>query len=337
MTATSEMVSGDRESSGAPSAPQPSLLVVAAPPHLRAKDSVSRRMLWVLLALTPAAGIAIVLYGVHALLSIAASVGAAVAAEYLIAVVAQKKVPLFDGSAVITGLLLAFSLPPQAPLWGGAIGSIFAIAVVKMAFGGLGCNFLNPALAGRAFLLVAFPSAFSGAAAVATQTAPFATLDIKEALLNLFIGYQGGWMGGSSAGALIIGAAVLWYLRRIDFVIPLAFIVSAFCLFWATNGSGSLLTPSALQASLTAILSGGLILVALFMATDPVTSPIALRARLFYGAGCGLLTFAFQKFGSANDGVMQAVLLMNCAAPALDRFLMSKPFGVRDGRRSRHA
>ena len=318
-----------------PSAVSPtaaSLLIVSAPPHLRSKESVRHLMLWVLAALAPTAGIAVMLYGLHAFFALAASVGAAVATEYLIAPLTQKRLPAFDGTAVITGLLLAFSLPPQAPLWLGPLGSAFAIAVVKMAFGGLGRNFLNPALAGRAFLLLVFPVVFSDATA-----APFTTLDTKDALLNLVVGYQGGWMGGTSAGALLIGAALLWYLRRIDFALPLSFIGSAFILFWCTNDGGSLIAPSAFLTPLAQILSGGLVLGALFMAGDPVTSPTALRARLVFGAGCGVLSFLFQKFGGANDSVMQAVLLMNCAAPCLDRFLMPKPFGAAGTRRKRRA
>jgi Na+-translocating ferredoxin:NAD+ oxidoreductase subunit D len=307
------------------SADQPPHLVISALPHLRSKESVRRIMLPVLIALVPAAGIAIMLHGLPALLTIVSSVGAAVAAEYLISFILQKKLPGFDGSSAITGMLLALSLPPQTPLWLAPLGSVFAITIVKMLFGGLGCNFLNPAMAGRAFLLMGFPAAFGSAAASAQ---PFTTLDTKDTLLNFLVGYQGGWIGSTSVGALLAGAALLWYLRCIDFALPLSFIGSFFLLSWYTNDSGSLTSGSAFLAPLAQMLSGGVLLAALFMAPDPATSPRARRARLIFGTGCGVLAFLFQKFGDANYGVMQAVLLMNCIAPSLDRFLMHKPFGA---------
>ncbi|MCU0608888.1 MAG: RnfABCDGE type electron transport complex subunit D [Chitinispirillaceae bacterium] len=315
------------------------LLTVSSAPHCRSADTVTRTMLWVLLALVPALVMTTLLFGVKALLQIALSAAAAVAVEWLITSIRTKKPVLPDGTAActsaITGILLALSLPPNLPLWIAPCGSLFAIAVVKMAFGGTGRNFLNPALAGRAFCLLAFPALFTGtanAAALSPLQAPF-----SETVLNLFMGYQGVCMGGSSAGALLAGAILLWSLRRIDFTLPLAFITSVFLLSWLTDGNQNLFTPAAFEVPLLRILSGGTLLGAFFFATDPVTSPQPVPARLVFGMGCGALTVVFSRSGSAGDSVMYAILLMNCMTPYLDRLLMHRPIGAAKSRGNAHA
>jgi Na+-translocating ferredoxin:NAD+ oxidoreductase subunit D len=301
------------------------LLSISASPHIRSRDSVPQIMLWVLVALLPAAAIAVVMSGLHALYSMALSIFTATAVEWVLLFFVYKKRQFPDGSAPVTGLLLALSLPPLVPLWVAPVGSLFAIAIVKMAFGGLGRNFLNPAMAGRAFLVTAFPAIFSlGALPVPSMPAGGGP-EISSALLNFLTGYQCGWLGGTSAGALLIGAILLWALRIIDFTLPLSFIGTSFLLFWCTGESASLLSATSLLAALFQLLSGGILFGAIFLATDPVTTPSTARARLLFGIGCGAFTFLFHKFGSPNDCMMQAILIMNCAVPYMDRYLMHHP------------
>jgi Na+-translocating ferredoxin:NAD+ oxidoreductase subunit D len=303
----------------------PKLLCVSASPHIRSRESVPRIMLWVLLALLPAAGIAILMSGLHALYSIALSVFTASAAEWIILVFINKKRQFLDGSAPVTGLLLALSLPPSLPLWVAPIGSLFAIAIVKMSFGGLGRNFLNPAMAGRAFLAAAFPAFFNLGALPLPSVPAGGMAEISGALLNFLSGYQGGWLGGTSAGALLIGAILLRSLRVIDFTLPLSFMGTFYLLFLCTGENTASFSAVTLLTPLFQLLSGGILFGAFFLATDPVTSPLAGRARLAFGIGCGVFTYLFQKFGSPNDSMMQAILIMNCTVPFLDRFLMHHP------------
>jgi electron transport complex protein RnfD len=254
---------------------------------------------------------------------------------------------------VITGVLLAFSLPPGLPLWMAFTGSVFAIITAKMAFGGLGNNFINPALAGRAFLMLSFP------AAMATWVAPFhgtlqglsveldgvsaATplsyfksalasgnfhpLDFQEGLFRLFMGNCGGCLGETSAALLLAGALFLWYKRILGFGIPLVFIGTFFFLFWLGNGTGELMTSDAFIVPFYQVFSGGLMLGALYMAADPVTTPVTPWGRVVFGAGCGILTFIFRKIGASAEGVGYAILLMNCFTPLIERYTRPKRYG----------
>ena len=303
------------------------ILTVSFPPHGRSAETVRRIMLITCAALLPAVGFSVALYGARAIASVLGAVAAATATEWIICALRDRSMPSIDGSACLTGLLLALSLPPGLPLWAAPIGSIFAIGVVKMVFGGLGRNFLNPALAGRAFCAFTFPALFAAAGMSASRMAAgsggFGTL------ANLFAGYSGGWLGASSTVALLLGAVALWTLRIIDIEVPLAFLGSAFLLSWVTSGPSAILTASGFMSAITALLTGGVPLVALFMATDPVTSPATRRSRLFFGAGCGALTVVFRNFGSANDGAMHAVLLMNLTVPYFDRYFRPMAFGCR--------
>ncbi len=305
------------------------VLTVSFPPHSRTAETVQRIMLITCAALLPAAGFSVALYGIPALASIAGAVAAAAATEWLIAAVRDRSRPSFDGSSCLTGLLLALSLPPSLPYWAAPLAAVFSIAVVKMAFGGLGRNFLNPALAGRAFCALTFPALFMAAAA---GTAPRITggPGASDTVVNLFVGYAGGWLGSSSVAALLLGAGALWILRIIDFAVPVSFLGCAFLLSWATSGHDQLFTVAAVLSALAMVLTGGIPLVSLFMATDPVTSPGTTRSRLLFGAGCGALTFVFRKFGNANDGAMHAVLLMNLTVPFFDRCFKQVPFGGRN-------
>jgi electron transport complex protein RnfD len=306
--------------------PAGALLTVSFPPHARSPETVRRIMLVTCAALLPAFCFSVVIYGIPALVSVLAAVAAAAAAEWIIVAVRDGSTrPVLDGSSCLTGLLLALSLPPSLPVWAAPLASVFAVGVVKMVFGGLGRNFLNPALAGRAFCAFTFPALFiaAGSASRPGETGSFDTV------ANLFVGYAGGWLGASSTAALLAGAVALWILRIIDFSVPLSFLGGAFLLSWATCGRSLLFTAAGPMAALAFIFTGGIPLVALFMATDPVTSPATRRSRLLFGTGCGALTFVFRTFGNANDGAMYAVLLMNLTVPWFDRSFRQVPFGGR--------
>jgi electron transport complex protein RnfD len=250
---------------------------------------------------------------------------------------------------VITGILLAFNLSPSLPWWMVVLGSAFSIAVAKMAFGGLGSNFINPALAGRAFLMACYPAemtswiapklgTISGINGITSATplaniksamanGTFQALDFQDAIINLFTGNIGGCIGETSAIAILIGAVILLYKHIIGFTIPVSFIGTVFLLFWLFNGSGQLFTSGAIIVPFYHILSGGLFLGAFFMATDMVTSPITRKGKLFFGIGCGLLTFTIRKFGGYPEGVSYSILIMNLLVPHIERYTRPKIYG----------
>jgi electron transport complex protein RnfD len=322
------------------------LLHIATSPHIRHGESVPTVMRSVIIALLPAVAASIFFFGFHALLLIGTSVCFCVLTEMSIAqFLLKSKNTTADLSAVVTGLLLALTLPPGLPLWIAAIGAIFATGVAKCAFGGLGNNFINPALAGRAFMMAAYPVAMCTFTAPRggtinglttsidglTSATPLALfkqmsvlgklnpLDLETALRNLFVGNVGGCIGETSAIALLLGACLLWYKHIIGLKIPLTFIGTVFLLYWIFNGTGELFTSEGLIVSVYQTLSGGLLLGALFMANDTVTSPVTARGKILFGFGCGLLTFLIRRFGNYPEGVCYAVLIMNCLVPLLDR------------------
>lgn len=274
-----------------PAAP---FLAVSAAPHIRGRNSVPAIMLVTLAALMPALGVSAVHNGPRVLLTAAVSMAAAALAEWVFRIIAERRTMMIDGSAVLTGLLLAYTLPPRVPLWIPPLGAVFAIVIVKMAFGGLGRNFLNPALAGRAFCMVVFPAVFG-----ALPSPPIAVPG--DTLWSFLIGYQGGWIGGSSVGALLAGAAVLWGLRIIDMTLPVSFFAASFLLFWLADVGHDPLS------ALVQVGTGSMFLCALFMATEPVTSPKASGARLLFGFGCGALAFL-----SGIPAVPGTALCMRC-------------------------
>jgi len=327
---------------------------IATSPHIRQKAEVPSIMLSVIVALVPAFIGSLFFFGVNALLLTCSCVAAAVASEWAVRKVCKQQPTLGDFSAIVTGMLLAFSLPPTLPLWMAAVGSAFAVIVVKSAFGGLGNNFMNPALAGRAFLLISYPAAMThwtapahgtmcglvrgGVDAVssatplayfnnAAATGNFHPLDFQESLPHLFWGATGGCAGETSAALLLIGALFLWYKRIIGFGIPLVFIGTVFMLSWLFNGTGYLFTSEAFIVPFYQILSGGLLLGALFMATDPVTTPITYPGRILFGLGCGGLTFLLRKYGGSPEGVGFAILLMNCCSPLIDKSIRPAVYG----------
>ena len=318
------------------------ILTVSSSPHIRSKESVSRIMLDVVLALIPAAIAAVLIFGWRILLVIGVSVLAAVATEALIQKLTKQPVTINDWSAVVTGVLLAYNLPPTVPLWLPIIGSIIAIALVKQAFGGLGQNFMNPALAARAILLAAWPAQMTSwkipgidsanAAAVdAISTAtPLAILKGTEAgveqipsLWDAFIGNMGGCIGEVSALALLIGAAYLLYRRVINWRIPFTYIGTVALLTWIFGGEGGLFTGNGIYH----IFIGGLILGAFYMATDYSSSPVTPKGQIIMGVGCGILTAVIRLLGGYPEGVSYSILIMNVATPLIDKYTMPRVFG----------
>lgn len=297
------------------------LFTVTSSPHIRHCDTTRGIMADVIIALVPVTLFGCVIFGWRALLTVAVTIATAVLAEYLWCLCLKKPRSIGDLSAVVTGLLLGLNLPPEIPVWIAAVGSVVAIIVVKQMFGGLGCNFANPAIAARIVLMVSFPThmtrfiePFSHTVSSAT---PLATEG--ESLKVLFFGQHGGCIGETAAFLVIVGGIYLLLRRVISPIIPLSFI-----------GTLALATLIAGNSPLEAILSGGVMLGAVFMATDYVTSPIEPIGKLIFGIGCGILTFVIREFAALPEGVSYAILLMNILTPHINRLVLSKPFGAKE-------
>lgn len=290
-------------------------------PHIGHKDNTSGIMLDVILALLPAAVCGIFFYGFKALLIIAVCVASAVASEYLWCLAIKKERTLRDLSAVVTGLLLGINLPPTLPIWMAALGSAVAIVIIKQMFGGIGHNFANPAIAARIVLTVSFPTAMTTFLVPFTDTVSSATplAEIPQGkfdLMQLFLGNHSGCIGETSSLLLIAGGIYLVIRRVISPTTPLAFILSAAALS-AILGVNPLAT----------VLSGGLLLGAIFMATDYVTTPPTFWGKIIFGVGCGIITVVIRIFGNLPEGVSFAILLMNILTPHITRLTSRKPFG----------
>lgn len=311
-------------------------LVVSIAPYIKAKDSTKKIMWLVSLSLIPAGAAGAFIFGIYSLYVIAASVLSAVITEAAILAVRKKEIAISDGSAVLTGLLLAYNLPPEVPLWLPVVGSFFAIAVAKQLFGGLGHNIFNPALAGRAFLMLSWPIYMTtwknprwlpDAVTSATPLALFKNteLDLLKGVSyqDLFLGNRGGSIGEVCIIALLIGAAYLFYKKYLTWHIPLSYISTVAVLSWIFNGRNGLFSGDALFF----ILTGGLVLGAFFMATDYVTSPLSPRGKIVFGLGCGFLTFIIRRFAGYPEGVSYAILMMNAAVPVIDKYTFPKWFG----------
>lgn len=311
--------------------------LVTSSPHFRSEYKIERIMLDVVIALIPALIAGTVFYGIRALMLTVISVAVAVLTEYIIEVLTHKEITIDDFSAVITGMLVAFNVPPTVSWWIPAVGSFFAIAIVKMCFGGLGNNFVNPALAARAFLLASWPVQMTtwmvpGAVDGVSSATPLAILKGTEAagaelpsLWAMFVGNIGGTIGETSALALLIGAAYLLYRGVINLRIPLSFIVTVGIMTWIFGPNGMFTGPF-----LYHILGGGLILGAFFMATDYPTSPVTPLGQIIMGIGCGLLTSVIRLWGGYPEGVSYSILLMNMVTPLIDRYTMPRVFGTRE-------
>lgn len=297
---------------------------VSLSPHVRDSASTRRIMLQVCLALLPALAFGVWAFGLYALLVVALSVASAVGTEALVQRCLKRPITISDGSAAVTGLLLGLTLPPEAPWYVPVFGAVFAIFIAKQVFGGLGDNFVNPALAGRAFLLACWPVEMTSypnpfAVDALTSATPLADVGFAQsaaALQNAYLGLVPGTIGETCKLALLLGAAYLLLRRVIDWRIPVAYLGSLALLSWAFGENG-----------LLAIGLGGAILGAFFMATDYVTSPITPWGKLVYGVGCGLITFAIRTWGAYPEGVTYAILLMNVAAPLIDRGFRPRKYG----------
>ncbi len=299
-------------------------LVVSSSPHIKSPENIQSIMVDVLIALFPVALMAVFLFGFRALITMVIAMVAAMATE---AIILRKGSFFGDGSAAVTGLLLAMTLPPAPPWWVVAIGAVVAIAIGKHIYGGLGNNIFNPALVGRAILFVSWGTHLSGSvwlkpvpfgftADAVSQASPLVTHDAS--LGDLFIGTVSGSLGETSALALIIGAIWLFYRGHIDWRIPGGYIGIVF-IFGLFAGGFSM--------GLYHVLAGGVLLGALFMATDMVTSPVTANGKLIFGLGCGVITMLIRLFGTMPEGVTFAILLMNGLTPLIDNMTLPKKFG----------
>ncbi len=301
------------------------LMKVSSNPHVRSRVTTSNIMLAVVIALLPAAGFGIYNFGLDALILILITVASCVLTELIYEKAMKKKVTIGDFSAVVTGLLLALNLPSTAPWWIGVIGGVFAILVVKMLFGGLGQNFMNPALGARCFLLISYTSIMCNFECDAyTGATPLASLKAGESvnLLDMVIGRTGGTIGETSMIAIVLGACLLILLGIIDLRIPGSYIVT-FVLFLILFG-GHGFDPAFITAHLA---GGGLMLGAFFMATDYVTRPVTKKGQYLYGVVLGLLTGIFRIFGPSAEGVSYAIILGNLLVPLIEKITMPKAFG----------
>lgn len=302
------------------------LLVVSSSPHIRSNETVSRIMLDVIIALVPTSIAAVYFFGIRALLLIAASVIAAVASEALIQKVFKKEITIRDLSAVVTGLLLALNVPVSFPVWKLVVGSVFAIVVVKQFFGGLGSNFMNPALAARAMLMASFAKDMGKFTEPLTDMVSMVTPlsgGPTPTEINMFIGNMAGSMGEVSKIALLIGAAYLVFRKVISLRIPLVYI--------ATTLVAVVLFGGSVNDILFHLLTGGLILGAFFMATDYASAPVTRKGQLVFAFGCGLLTAIIRKFGGYPEGVSFAIIIMNMCVPLIEKFTSDKTFGSGGG------
>ena len=310
-------------------------LYVSPSPHIHGGDSISKNMYGVLIALIPAFLVSLYCFGLGALIVTATSVLACVIFEYLIQRFLMKKEPtLCDGSAILTGVLLAFNVPSNLPIWIILIGALAAIGIGKMSFGGLGNNIFNPALVGRVFLLISFPAqmttwpvpdvfpmtytdAETGATILSSLHEGGAPL---PAMVDMLIGRIGGSLGEVSAIALLLGFAFMLWKKIITWHIPVSILATVFVF----TGILYLINPT---VYVNPLLSGGLLLGSIFMATDYVTSPMSKNGMIVYGIGIGLLTAVIRIFGSYPEGMSFAILIMNAFTPLINSYIKPKHFG----------
>ena len=300
---------------------------VSSNPHVRAKTTTSNIMMWVVIALLPATGFGIYNFGLNALIITVLSVASAVLSEFIYEKALKKPVTIGDFSAVVTGLLLALNLPSTVPFWIPILGSIFAIILVKQLFGGLGQNFMNPALGGRCFLVLSFPAIMTNFITdTYTGATPLANLKngIEVNVMDMIIGRTGGTIGETSMLCIVIGAMILFAVGVIDYVIPFTYIIT-FALFVGLFG-GYGFNFAYIAAHLA---GGGLMLGAFFMATDYVTCPITPKGKVIYGVILGILTGIFRIFGANAEGVSFAIVITNLLVPLIEKFTIPRAFGIR--------
>ena len=323
-------------------------LTISISPHIKSNSSTTRIMLDVIIALLPALVASVIIFGLRALLVVVVTVAAAVLSEFLFEKLCKKEVTVSDLSAVVTGLLLGFNLPVTIPLWQAAFGSVVAIIVVKQLFGGIGFNFANPAITARIVMLLAFGGTLSNWVAPVESVGTFNTADFvatatpmpgivnrtaaMPSLSDLLLGKMGGSLGETCSVALILGFIYLVARRVITPHIPLVFVGTVFVM-------SLIFTPDVISRNLVftgivnldyaifEVLSGGLLLGAVFMATDYVTSPVTGWGKIIFGIGCGVITFMIRRFGSLPEGVSYAILFMNILTPYINRWTATRPFG----------
>ena len=301
------------------------LMKVSSNPHVRSKTGTSSIMLAVVIALLPAAGFGIYNFGMGALITIVVTVASTVLTECLFEIICKKKITIGDYSAVVTGLLLALNLPVSAPWWIGVVGGVFAILVVKMLFGGLGQNFMNPALGARCFLLISFTSIMTNFDCDAyTGATPLANLknSVDVDILDMVIGRTAGTIGETSMIAIVVGACFLILIGVIDLRIPGSYIASFIVFISIFGGRG--VDGAYISAHLA---GGGLMLGAFFMATDYVTRPVTKNGQYLFGILLGILTGIFRIFGPSAEGVSYAIIIGNLLVPLIEKITLPKAFG----------
>ncbi len=307
-------------------------LYVSSAPHIHTKESVSSVMLKVIIALLPTTLWGIYLFGIPALTVVVTAVASCVLFEHLFCMITKKPSTVGDLSAAVTGLLLGLNMPPAIPIYMVVIGSAFGIIIAKCLYGGLGKNFINPALAARCFMLIAWAGAmttFSAPFDAVSSATPLTVMKGAEGTLaplsDIILGFTGGTIGELSTIGLLIGFIFLLVTKVIKADIPLSMILSFAVLtfFFGNNLTGL----DRATYTLMQICSGGLLLGAFFMATDYVTTPTTTKGHIIFGLGCGILTFVIRRFGGYPEGASFAILLMNVATPLIESFTVPKPFG----------
>ena len=314
-------------------------LFVTESPHIRSKNTTSVIMLDVVIALMPTLIAGVVIFGFRAAMLAAVCILTAVLSEFAWCKIVKKQNTIRDFSAVVTGLLLALNLPVTMPYWMAITGTLFAIIIVKQFFGGLGHNFMNPALAGRAFLLTSWAKPMTtwvapfskaplfGSVDAVSSATPLAIMENGAELpsyIDMMLGRVGGCIGEVSTIAILIGAAYLVVRRVIDLKVPLVYLATFSVLIFVFGGKDGLFTGDILYH----LLAGGIALGAFFMATDYTTTPYTPKGKLIFGIGCGVLTAVIRMWGGYPEGVSYSILLMNAATPLIDRFTVPRPFGV---------
>ena len=305
------------------------LLNVSSSPHVRSNETTQSIMVDVAIAMLPATAFGVFQFGLHALLVLIVTIAACVLSEYVFEKITKRPCTISDFSAVVTGMILALNMPPEIALWIPALGGVFAIIVVKQLYGGLGQNFMNPALAARCFLLISFTGQMSAFTLDGwTGATPLAVLKAGESVdvAAMFIGKIPGTIGEVSVIALLIGAAYLVVKKVISLRIPVTYILTT-AVFVFIFGQQDL------NYVLAHLCGGGLIFGAFFMATDYVTSPITPKAQIVFGILLGILTGLFRIFGGSAEGVSYAIIISNLLVPLIERFTLPTPFG-KEGKKS---
>ena len=309
-------------------------IIVSTSPHIKSRETVPRIMLSVIITLLPAVAFSVYLFGIYVLFMYLVSIATCLVSEYIVVKLRKRPFTLNDFSAVVTGILLVMVLPPKFPMYGVVIGAFIAIVVGKQIFGGIGYNIFNPALIGRAFLAAAYPVHITswiapriGSISAVTGATPLAAMKfsgVETSLKALFLGTVGGSVGETSALLLLIGSIYLFIKRYIKWQIPVSIFVTVFILGEIFH----LINPVKYPGPIFHLLSGGLMIGALYMATDMVTSPLTGKGCVIFGAGIGFLVVIIRLFGGLPEGVMYSILFMNAFVPLINRVTRPRIFGT---------